>query len=535
MVIRVFGRVCQVLISAGLLMVVVGTAPAQDSVFTRIGSRVSYISGSTFYFGAGRQRGLAAGDTAVVLRGGRSAVKAVISAVSGSSSAAQLITAGETVSVGDSVLVVKFLATPKHTVATGTSQLGVPARGNQSEGALVHGRVGMQFVGAGPTSGSWNFAQPSLLVRLQIGRLFGEGFSFSMFGRSTYDLGPISQRAIEGRRLDVRMYEMNLSYDNPASWYGMSLGRLNPRYVYGLGTVDGAQFTARQGNIVAGILGGSQPDYRTSNVDPERQKFAGFINLSWGSGDFGPGDITLAYGQQLYKGKLDRDFLYLQSSMTLASRLYLFQSAEVDLHRLDNAGTRVHVLDLTNGFVTVTFQAADWLSINGGFDATRPITLLESMGPDTLLKKETQEGLRGGINIRLPWQVMLFGTATYRFRTASFGNAESFGGGFRLGDIGGIGLNLGAQYLKTRGLYTEGNDIAVNIDRWISGFASASVRFDRYTYMWAGSEGAAVASTLSGNLMLTPWKSLYVMLGTDRIWDPTLGSLRVLAEIGVHF
>jgi hypothetical protein len=535
MVIRVFRRVCPVLFCAGLLIVAVGTVPAQDSLLTHIGSSISYISGSTFYIGAGRQRGLVAGDTLVVLRGGRPAAKASISAVSGSSSAAQLITAGESVSVGDSVFIVKYLASPERTVTDNRATFGLRGQRIESEGPAVHGRVGVQFVGAGPTGGSWNFAQPSLLIRLQIGRLFGEGLSFSMYGRSTYDLVPISQRTPEGRRLDLRMYEMNLSYDNPASWYGMSLGRLNPRYIIGIGTVDGAQFTVRRGNLVAGVLGGSQPDYRTSYVDPERQKFAGFINVSWGSGDFGPGDITFAYGQQLYKGRLDRDFLYMQSTLTLGSRLYLYQSAEVDLHRLDNAGMRVHVLDLTNGFATLTFQATDWLNVNAGFDATQPISFLESMGPDTLLKKETQGGLRGGINIRLPWQIVLFGTASYRFKTASFGSAESFGGGFRLSDIGGTGFNAGAQYLKTRGLYTEGNDIAVNIDRWISGLASVSVRFDRYSYMWAGSDGTAVASTLSGNLMLTPWKSLYLMMGVDRVWDPTLGSVRVLAEVGVHF
>jgi hypothetical protein len=506
---------------------------AQQPFRTRIGSTISYISGSTIYIAAGRQRGLAVGDTAVVWQKGIPGPRAVIAAVSSSSSSAQLTGVGQPVSIGDSVVVEKSVLPEESLVQSTTTSMG-PRTVTGMTGPTVHGRAAVQFVGGGPTNGSWTFAQPSVLLHLQIERLFGEGFSFLMYGRSTYDMSQSYQWAPGGRRLNLRMYEMSLTYDNPSSWYGMSAGRLLPRYVYGLGATDGVQATARKGNVVAGFVGGSQPDYRTSGVDPERQKIAAFVNIGWGGDLFGPGDITFAYGQQMYKGRLDRDFLYTQSSLSIASRLYLYQSTELDLHKLDS-GVRVHTLQLTNSFVTLNYVATDWLSVNGGMDATRPLTLLASETPDSLLNKDLQKGVRGGVNIRLPWHIVAFGTANHRFATSSISSSESYGGGFRLSDIGGSGFNTGIQVLRTRSLYTQGNDLAANLDRWIGGILSASLRFDRYEYRQTSSEIKTTVSTLSGNFTLMPGRTWYMVGGVDRVWEGVNNSFRVFAEIGYHF
>jgi hypothetical protein len=334
--------------------------------------------------------------------------------------------------------------------------------------------------------------------------------------------------------MNLRMYEMSLTFDKPTSWYGLSAGRLMPRYVYGLGATDGVQATVKKGNVVAGFVGGSQPDYRTSGMDPERQKFAGFVNIRWEGETFGPGDISLAYGQQLFRGRLDRDFLYTQSSFSIASRFYLYQSTELDLHKLDS-GTRVRTMELTNSFFTLGYMATDWLTINGGFDATRPLTLLASETPDSLLSKDLQKGLRGGFNLRLPLRIVLFGTANHRFKTPSIGSSESFGGGFRVSDVARSGFNTGLQVLHTRSLYTDGNDIAASLDRWVAGLVTVSLRYDRYDYHRSGSGDKTVISTLSGNFTVTPSRAWYMVTGVDRVWEAQNNNLRVFAEIGYHF
>jgi hypothetical protein len=524
--------------SCGLLFLMAGLAavlhgqPFQPPR-TRIQSTVSYISGSTLYIAAGKLKGLAAGDTAVVWQRGIPGARAIIAAVSSNSSSAQLAGVGGKVSVGDTIVVEKVLI-PEESSAKNETGSYRPSITGASTGSLVHGRAAVQFVGAGPTHGTWTLLQPALLLRLQVDRPFGEGTSFLIDGRSTYDMSQSYQWAPGGRRMNLRMYEMSMTFDKPTSWYGMSAGRLMPRYVYGLGATDGVQATVKNGNVVAGFVGGTQPDYRTSGVDPERQKFAGFVNIRWEGETFGPGDISFAYGQQLYRGRLDRDFLYTQSSFSVASRLFLYQSTELDLHKLDS-GVRVRTLELTNSFFTLSYMATDWLSINGGFDATRPLTLLASETPDSLLSKDLQKGLRGGFNVRLPLRMVLFGTANHRFKTASIGSSESFGGGLRVSDVAGSGFNTGFQLLHTRSVYTDGDDIAATLDRWVAGLVTISLRYDRYNYLQNISGAKTVISTLSGNFTFMPGRTWYMVTGIDRVWEAENNNLRVFAEIGYHF
>ena len=522
--------------STRLLFLTAGLAAvlhAQQPSRTRIQSTVSYISGSTIYIAAGKLKGLAVGDTAVVVQRGIPGPRAVVGAVSSNSSSAQLAGPGEKVTVGDTIIIEKALL-PEELLVKSEVKTPRPFVAGTPTNPLVQGRAAVQFVGAGPTRGSWTLLQPAVLLRLQIDRLFGDGTSLLFDGRSTYDMSESYQWAPGGRRMNLRVYEMSLTFDKPTSWYGMSAGRLMPRYVYGLGATDGVQATVKKGNIVAGFVGGSQPDYRTSGVDPERQKFAGFVNIRWEGETFGPGDISLAYGQQLYRGRLDRDFLYTQSSLSIASRLYLYQSTELDLHKLDS-GIRARTMELTNSFFTLSYMATDWLSINGGFDATRPLMLLASETPDSLLSKDLQKGLRGGFNLRLPLRIILFGIANHRFKTSSIGSSESFGGGLRVSDVAGSGFNTGFQVLHSRSLYTGGNDIAVSLDRWVAGLVTVSLRYDRYGYRQTFSGAETVVSTLSGNFTVMPGRTWYMITGVDRVWEAQNNNLRVFAEIGYHF
>jgi hypothetical protein len=192
-------------------------------------------------------------------------------------------------------------------------------------------------------------------------------------------------------------------------------------------------------------------------------------------------------------------------------------------------------MELTNSFFTLSYMATDWLSINGGFDATRPLMLLASETPDSLLSKDLQKGLRGGFNLRLPLRIILFGIANHRFKTSSIGSSESFGGGLRVSDVAGSGFNTGFQVLHSRSLYTGGNDIAVSLDRWVAGLVTVSLRYDRYGYRQTFSGAETVVSTLSGNFTVMPGRTWYMITGVDRVWEAQNNNLRVFAEIGYHF
>ena len=409
-------------------------------------------------------------------------------------------------------------------------------RTGQTEVNLVTGRFALQYAGAGSLDSRFDFSQPSVLMRLDIARVFGTGLTFSMYGRTYYDLSDQYPRYGEGSRLKLRMYEFSLSYDDDRAWYGYTLGRVTSRFVGGLGVFDGGQVFIRRNNVAVGLLLGTQADYRTSGIDGDQQKVAAFVNCSWGGEVFRQSDITFAYGQQLYQGKLDRDFLYLQTSARFGSEVSLYQSSEIDLHKI-SAGTRSGALRVTNTFVTLSYSPVSWLNSTGGYDATRNVYLFESMKsiPDTLLDKKLQQGYRAGATVRLPYNVALFGTANFRLKRGTTRSARTLGGGVRVSDIARTQLNAGVQYSSIMGVYTEGNDVTVDVDCWMSTVMSLSLRIDRYAYTLLTQSDRLVTTTAGANVNYRISRSWYCVFNIDQVWDSTRNSQRIYFELGVHF
>jgi len=509
----------------------------QDMPAARIAGVVSYISGSNFYVDAGREKGVEVGDTVTILRRSTRVGRGLVIAVSSSSLASQLLQPADSIAVGDSAMVYKTTPFPRvPAVAPGVAQASrIPAIALESDGIIVHGRVGLQYAGAGALDSHLDFSQPSVLLRLDISRMPG-GLSFSMYGRSSYDVAPTSPFSSQSERWGMRMFEMALAYDNPGAWYGFSIGRLTSRYVGGLGAFDGGQVYLRQGDLSAGLVLGFQPDYRTSHIQTDQQKMAAFVNYAWGGDVFRSNNSTIAYGQQLFKGRLDRDFLYLQNTFNLGSTLFLYQSSEVDLHDMKDS-IRSQAFRLTNTFVTLSYMPLSWLTANAGYDATRNFLLFESMKtfPDTLVDRELQQGVRAGLSFRLPLRMSISGTANYRLPSGNGLSARTIGGSFRMSDIGGSEVNVGAQYLRIRGLYTDGEDVSFDIDRWITPSVYLSLRVDRYAYAYVQQPGSAVTSTAGANVNISLTRSWYVMLTFDRVWDPSRNSFRAFGEISYHF
>ena len=511
----------------------------QDLEVKRITAAVSYVTVGSVYLDAGRDRGLSVGDTLAVSHALAPRGAVVVTAVSSRSSAAQVVVQNAQIVVGDSASIVKRVpiiaqarpAAPQAEV----NQLSARSP-TANDASIVSGRFAVQYAAAAPVGGPTTFSQPSALLRLDIARLFGTGLTFSMYGRTSYDMSDEFARYAEGSRLKVRMYEFSLAFEDARSWFGYSLGRLTSRYVGGMGQFDGGQFYLRRGNVSAGVLLGMQPDYLNSGVNTEYQKMAAFVNYAWGGSVFALNDITIAYGQQLYHGRLDRNFVYVQSSIRLGSGFSLYQSTEFDLHKLSDT-VRTGAFRMANSFVSLSYYPVDWLSTSAGYDATRTIYLFESMRsiPVALLDRTLQQGLRGSITARMPLNIALTGSANIRVKKGEDHNARTLGTGIRMSDIGRTDVNAGFQYLSIRGLYTEGSDIIVDLERWMSPSFSVSLRLDRYSYTLLSNATREVNTTASANVNARISQSLYALFSVDHVWDALTRNLRIYSEIGVRF
>jgi len=511
-------------------------APGQSSEIRRIAASVSYVATGNFYFDAGRLKGVAAGDTVAVMRKALPIAKGVVSAVSSSSSSAKVLSQSAVIIVGDSVFEVKevLLEAPSSVTQAG----GVPTSRNALllQDNRVSGRIGVQYAGAGVFGKPLDFSQPGIITQLSVTRLFGTTSTFTLYGRSYRDLSLQYDRYGQGSRDKVRMFELSLTNDNPASPFGYGVGRITSRFVGGIGVFDGGQFYVRQGDFSVGLMGGTQPDYTTSAVTTDESKFAGFVNYGWGGDVFKTSDITFAYGQQRYLGKIDRKFAYLQSSLRFGTDVFVYTANEVDFAHREN-GAVVNRASVTNSFVTVSWSPNTWMIVNAGYDAVRALDLLETMKtfPDSLLDRTLKEGYRTNLSFQLPLRVTLMANANFRLASGTSPSARTLGSTARIGDILDSDINFGVQYQDIHGLYTTGNDWTFDLNRWMAQSVSVSLRLDRYRYYITGQDQVLVTTTgtVSINIMLQ--RSWYGAVNFDQVWDTIRNTQRLYFEAGMRF
>jgi len=506
---------------------------AQTRETRRITARVTYVAVGSFYFDAGRVKGVAAGDTVTVVRRSGALASGVVTAVSSSSSSAKVLSQSSTVVAGDSVFEVKEVVLEEETVATGSAFRSKPGALQDNR---VSGRIGLQYAGAGVFGHALDFSQPGVIAQLSVQRLFGTASTLTIYSRTYRDLSQGYALYGQGSRTKERLFELSLTNDDPRSAYGYGVGRITSRYVGGIGVFDGGQFFVRRGNFTAGILGGTQPDYTTSAFSTDEAKFAGFVNYGWGGDVFRTSSITLAYGQQRYQGKIDRKFGYLQTTFQFSTDLFFYSSTEVDLAHREN-GAEVNRASVTNSFLTLSWNPADWMSVNAGYDAVRALDLLESMKtfPDSLLDRTLKEGYRTNISFRLPLRLTLMGNANFRLAAPGTPGARTVGSTLRAADIFETDVSAGLQYQDIRGLYTTGHDLTFDVDRWIARSFSVSLRLDDYKYIITGQSQELRTTTGTISLNFSLFRSYYASMNFDQVWDTLRNTQRLYAEFGLHF
>ena len=301
----------------------------------------------------------------------------------------------------------------------------------------------------------------------------------------------------------------------------------------GFGVLDGGQVYMRTGGFTLGIAGGGLPEPIHSAIDLSHKKGAFFTNFAWGGDVFTRSDITLAYGEQIYRGKFDRDFMYTQGYIRPAETVSLYHSAEFDLHDLQG-GTRISRFHLSNGFVTLTYMPLQWLNFNAGYDATRPIFLFESMKnvPDSLFSRQMQEGIRGGISVRLPMNLLVMSNVSYRPTPSQ--RAQTISSSLRMGNIVSSGIDGGLQFTTTKGIYTTGTDFGLDFSRWFWQSMGITARIDRYAYTISGTGQRLRTTTGSLGLNAMLSRSVYAMLNYDQVWDSLRNTQRVYFECGIR-
>ena len=523
-------------------------AAAQGQVMKEMFFPVSYVSATTIYISAGRDDSLAIGDTLTILRNKATICKVVAVAVSRHSTATQIVSGKAEVMVGDTATIIKIIGIAQILNADTLSVSTKPNRrvlspqensGKKTsvpEENVVSGRVALQYSGVSAEDSRLNLSQPSTLIRLEVDKLFGTALRFSTYGRTYYDLSSNYNRYGDDSRLKIRMYEFTLSDEQPGGVFGYSAGRIASRFVGGLGTFDGGQLYYRMGDVTSGILYGAKVADRTMSIDGDDRREALFVNYHNGPDFLHQYDGTIAFARELFEGRLDREFIYIQNIATLGTEVNLYQSSELETQDVNN-GVRSSSLKLSNTFVSLNYYPVEWFSTNVGYDASKTVYLFETMKttPDTLIDRSYLQGYRLSATFRLPSSISISGNATYRTRKEDPRDARTLGGTFRYSSIAGSEINAGLRYMNIRGVYNDGNNITLDIDRTFFYSLSVSLRYDYYTYTLLTASQTYTTHTATANINYRVSREVYSALNFDRVWDSTVNSYRVYIEAGIRF
>lgn len=217
---------------------------------------------------------------------------------------------------------------------------------------------------------------------------------------------------------DARIYNLSLKYDISKT-ASVLFGRKININLANIGAIDGLQFENSGKLISFGAVVGSRPDTYTYAINPNLFQYGAYISHHL-TDKTGSMQTSIAFFNQTNKMQTDRRFVYLQHSNSLLKNVDFFGSAEVDLFGLQN-NQPVTTFNLTSAYLSIRWRTLQNLSMALSYDARKNIYYYETYKNyvDSLLDKETRQGLKFQVNYQPFNRISWGGTAGYRFATAT--------------------------------------------------------------------------------------------------------------------
>jgi len=396
----------------GVLLLIASTLFAEQ--LTTI---VKYVTEDHIYLDAGSSQGIATGDQGQILRGGTVIGRVEVEFVAEKSSSCKILESINSIQVGDAVVIeatavvppsqVGIEPQPQPALSPTPTEPVVPKRQSSNR---ISGRIGFQYYQQIDNSlTDNNFQQPSLLLDLGVGNVLGSQHNLSLRMRSRRNIRDSAAGSPEHTDWDNRIYELSLSYQSPGSNFGYQLGRIHSNQFSGMGYIDGGLVTYRANERIAvGVFGGTQPDRQFADVNPDELKGGIFATYERGSYRSSHISATVALAGQYIDQNISREFLYEQTNVTVARRMYLYQSAELNINRgwrRDAAGSS---LQLSNVLLNLQYDFSKSLNASVGYDNRQNVHTWENRDtPDSLFNDYRRQGFRAGLNLRVPEDLRL--------------------------------------------------------------------------------------------------------------------------------
>ena len=345
------------------------SAPAGSPAVTK----VTYVSGGSVYLEAGREQGVAIGDSAETRREGRRIAGLVIREVTSSRAVCDTFGVVSMPAAGDEVrYTARTTGDAGAAAASGAlvADTGLaPARPITSASArrAWRGRVGAGFLIVEPENGN-SIQQPTLDVRLDhvTGSL---DLHADVRGRST--------KLTTGTDGEARVYRLAAVIHDQGSSRRFMIGRQVLSAAPGAAFFDGGVAEFDRGTWTFGLFGGGAPEADNFAPSFDQVHAGGFARVTQTKGRR-TNRATLGFLGSRYKGTVDRNALFLDASHFAPGRS-LFVAEEVDFNPGWKQDLGDPAVSVTSTFIAGRQAFGPTVTFDAGFDNRRSVRLARDL------------------------------------------------------------------------------------------------------------------------------------------------------------
>jgi len=442
------------------------------------GIKIQYISSEMIYLDKGKNIGIDVGDILYVMTGSvRKATLEVVS-IAARSASCKVLNKTEDLKVGDRVaLGEKAVISKEQEVVPEPEPVNADSPGEKPErkvvqrrrGSPISGTLSLQYFSFLDESGyGRDFQQPGLRLNLKGKNLLGGNYGFRIKTRVRYNQ---REQAVNSRVPDTewknRIYEASFYYDNPNALFNYKVGRLISDKFSGVGYIDGAQLQAGLSKrSKLGVFAGSQPEWQSSDLNTSLTKYGAYYDFQTGDYQSSLFQSTIAVAGEYHGSTVNREFAYIRNRFSLANRLTLYQSAEIEINRDWRKEKTGEDYAVTNLHIYGRFQLTDKVKLGLSFDNRQNYYTYELRNRDELYFDETaRRGFKADFSVKFTNDLRL--TGNYGFREREGEDEEAtyyFANLYKRNFIGkGWSFNLRANGFENP--HTEGFNPSVRVGK----------------------------------------------------------------------
>lgn len=533
----------------GILFGLVALAP-QIRAQKIFNGKITYLTSTSAYVDLGTNHGFDVGDTLFVVQKDKHVAVLRVATIASKSLSAAILSKEGTLKEGDEVrgATMRSPKTIERTIVRDTilpppASSAQPTQANVAEPSplqttVVNGRFGVQYYAMyNGTARSLDFSQPAAVLNFTVDKILGAPLAFDFYVNSRYDARRQELRSgSDYPRMTNRVYDASLRYGTDASLLSFQMGRFIAPVIGGVGTFDGGMITVLQSGVQMGIVAGTQPGWKNSEVQLSAPKFAAFVSTQ--SGDYRSAYYqgSVAYAQQYYAKALDRGFIYLQNSVTFSNSLSLYQNANVDLHDIVGAERKVSP-HLSDFFLSASYRPFTWLSTSGSYAIRRNIYFLESFKgiPDSLFDKSFLQNVQLSLGFRLPFTLYLTTTGAIRKKEGDTRAATSLLANLSWADIAGSQIGAYISGNIADNVYNKSSSIGIDVHRDFFDDIYLSMKARRYFYNYSSSNRTIARTTVGTDILYRVSKAIYSTLSYERYFEESSTTDRLYIETSLRF